>query len=184
MTEISNHTSNPEGPLARALLKEHHEIDAGIETFTSRATESLTGEPKTGRELSAWSEPLVAAMHALRRHIYLEETLVFPKLRVGGLMMAVMVMIREHGELWREMDAVEQQLSEMAAPQRTEVSQLISSCRNMLALLDAHNMKEEPVIYPHLDTDLDGPTERLLTEFLKTGEMPEGWVCEAARSTQ
>lgn len=164
----------PTGPLATALLHEHHDIDAGIEEFTARAASAAEGS------LAEWVEPLLRAMTALRRHIYLEEVIVFPRLRTGPLMMAIMVMIREHGELWRAMDALD---SRLAAPvaEAEDREALTAACRDMLSLLDEHNMKEEPVIYPHIDGDLDGPTQRQLSAFLAEGEMPEGWVCEGAR---
>lgn len=182
--------AEPTGPLAIALLNEHHEIDAGIEAFAARAEqpdgESAGALPSESADASieAWAAPLLGAMEALRRHIYLEEVLVFPKLRTGPLMMAIMVMIREHGELWRAMDGLDHMLeSEGAAPagDPTYRNELIAACREMLSLLDDHNMKEEPVIYPHIDDDLDGPTQRQLGAFLEEGSMPEGWVCEAAR---
>ncbi|MHA3683616.1 hemerythrin domain-containing protein [Leucobacter sp. HY1908] len=188
MADISPHTEDPQGPLASALLREHHEIDAGIEAFAASAA-STTASPVTPEAMAEWARPLTDAMTALRRHIYLEEVIVFPKIRQGALMMAVMVMIREHGELWRAMDALDAQLASVAAASGTsgavnsvpDPDALVADCRGMLELLERHNMKEEPVIYPHLDTDLDGPTERLLSAFLVEGEMPEGWVCEAAR---
>ena len=180
MTVISTHTEDPQSPLANALLREHHDIDAGIEAFAAAATHAAA--PDSPESIAAWARPLTDAMAALRRHIYLEEVIVFPKLRQGALMMAIMVMIREHGELWRAMDTLDEQLagaaSKTAAP---DPDALVAHCRSMLALLEKHNMKEEPVIYPHLDSDLDGPTARLLSAFLDEGEMPEGWTCEAAR---
>ena len=50
----------------------------------------------------------------------------------------------------------------------------------MLGLLADHNSKEEPVIYPHVDADLDAGAQATLADFLETGTMPEGWVCERA----
>lgn len=168
--------AEPTGPLARALLTEHHDIDRGIEEFAERAESPAPGA------VDEWAEPLSTAMEALRRHIYLEETLVFPKLRSGPLMMAIMVMIREHGELWRAMDELDAMLAEEdRASDTARRDELIAACREMLSLLDAHNTKEEPVIYPHIDGDLDGPAQRQLSGFLEEGSMPEGWVCEGAR---
>ncbi len=183
MTTISGHTTDPIGPLAAALLREHHEIDEGIETFASRAgaEDHLNDAAIT---LVEWVQPLTDAMRALRRHIYLEEVIVFPKIRMGALMMAVMVMIREHGEIWRAMDDLDAQLAAVTAAQSISTAEralLTEGCHTVLSLLDNHNMKEEPVIYPHLDTDLDRDTEQLLTSFIEGGELPEGWVCEALR---
>lgn len=158
--------------LADALTNEHHAIDAGIEAFMERSGD-VEGD------VSEWAEPLLEAMRALRRHIYLEEEIVFPRIRRGPLMMPVMVMLREHGEIWREMDALD---AALVAPAQSgpRAEELVVGCRRMLALLEQHNMKEEPVIYPHLDSDMDWAAQAQLREFLAEGTLPEGWVCEKA----
>ncbi|MGO1198854.1 MAG: hemerythrin domain-containing protein [Dermabacteraceae bacterium] len=115
-------------------------------------------------------------MEALRRHIYLEEEIVFPRLPPGPLMMPLMVMRREHGELWRRMDALAAALEDPA----TTSEGLETACRELLSLLESHNEKEEPVIYPHLDADLDWSAAAQVRELLETGTLPEGWVCQNA----
>ena len=130
-----------EPSLAAAFTREHHEIDAGIEAYLAAT------EPEPRRRAA----PLRGAMEALRRHIYLEEEIVFPRLPPGPLMMPLMVMRREHGELWRRMDALAADLEDPT----TGTEGLETACRELLSLLEDHNEKEEPVIYPHLDADLD-----------------------------
>ncbi|MPV49261.1 MULTISPECIES: hemerythrin domain-containing protein [unclassified Pseudactinotalea] len=156
--------------LAEALTREHHEIDAGIELFIAQS--------RTTETVRDWAQPLVGAMRALRRHIYLEEAIVFPRINTGALMMPVMVMLREHGELWRAMDALEARLAGPAAIEEPARSEVIAACHRMLHLLEVHNSKEEPIIYPHLDADLDDPAQVHLREFLREGRIPAGWVCE------
>jgi hemerythrin-like domain-containing protein len=153
--------------LADALTREHREIDRGIEQFV----ESLDRG-------AVEAEPLLGSIEALRRHIYLEEAFLFPPLRQAGLMMPVMVMLREHGELWSRMDVVEGLLEGTTAG--SEPSEIQASCRELLALLDQHNTKEEPIIYPRADADLPAETTAELRAFLATGTTPDGWVCEAA----
>ncbi|GGB45660.1 hemerythrin [Flexivirga endophytica] len=155
------------GELATALTREHHEIDSGIEEFVACAE---SGEVR--------AEPLLRTMTALRRHIYLEETILFPPLRAAGLMMPVMVMLREHGALWDAMDTLETDLTGTADP-----SALLEQCRQLLAMLDQHNTKEEPVIYPRADLDLDEAVHDDLADFLYAGRMPEGWTCQNASAT-
>ncbi|NLE96959.1 MAG: hemerythrin domain-containing protein [Propionibacterium sp.] len=99
-TNHGEHTS-----LAAAFTHEHHEIDDAIEAYLA------SDEPEPRRRAT----PLLGALEALRRHIYLEEEIVFPHLPEGPLMMAMMVMHREHGELWRRMDALVGQLQDPAA---------------------------------------------------------------------
>ncbi|WP_026919639.1 hemerythrin domain-containing protein [Gordonia shandongensis] len=157
--------------LAEVLTVEHRAIDAGIEKFVATPP---------GASVAEWAAPLTDAMTALRRHIYLEEELVFPQLSTGPLMMPIMVMLREHGDMWRTMASLDAALAADdvdVEPQRGEV---ISACTAMLALLEAHNSKEEPVIYPHLDADLDEDAQAFLRDFLDGGTMPDGWECAKA----
>jgi hemerythrin-like domain-containing protein len=152
-----------------ALTREHREIDSGIEEFIAGTEHD---------ELLA--EPLLRAMAGLRRHIYLEETFLFPPLRTAGLMMPVMVMLREHGALWDAMAVIDERLEQLAADDAAAVEALVEQCRQLLAMLDQHNTKEEPVIYPRADLDLDEATHDDLADFLHAGTTPEGWVCQAA----
>lgn len=143
--------------LATALEREHHEIDAGIAGFLA--------DPGAG------DGALRAAVDALRRHIYLEEVLVFPSLREAGLMAPVFVMLREHGEMWRLLDQ---------ADGSDDPDRLSTLCAELMPLLEAHNGKEEPILYPQVDAVLDDDLSAILREFLASGSMPGGWVCEQA----
>lgn len=149
--------------LANALTREHHEIDAGVEAYLAVLD--------SGGDVA----PLRAAMDALRRHIYLEERFLFPPLREAGMMMPIMVMLREHGELWRAMDTLEEALASAG-----DAGALRTQCQALLALLDRHNSKEEPIVYPRADADLTEFQRAQLTQFLAAGTFPDGWVCEKA----
>jgi iron-sulfur cluster repair protein YtfE (RIC family) len=153
-----------EETLSAALEREHHEIDAGIVAFL----EKLDGG-------GVQPEPLTAALEALRRHIYLEERILFPPISEGGLVMPLLVMIREHGEIWRAMDA----LADMVAG-GADSDTLREACQRLLTQLESHNSKEEPVIYPHADTGLSPEKTAELADFIKTGLTPDGWVCQEA----
>src|SRR5690606_28001461 len=111
-----------EHPLATALEREHREIDSGIEQYAA-ADDGDTS-------------PLLGSLAGLRRHIYLEEKFLFPPLREAGLMMPILVMLREHGDLWRSMDALESLIADGAA--RDTVTE---ACRELLGKLDKHNLK-------------------------------------------
>lgn len=149
--------------LAEALEREHREIDGGIEQYSASI------------EDGADPGPLLRAMEALRRHIYLEETFLFPPLKDAGMVMPVFVMLREHGELWRAMDALDGMLDRGEATDGIQ-----NACRALLATLDHHNSKEEPVIYPHADTDLTPEAAAELRDFLRDGRLPAAWRCEQA----
>lgn len=148
-----------EQTLAAALEREHGEIDEAIESYLSSSGE--------GR-----AEYLARALRALRRHIYLEEAFLFPPLRDAGFVAPVHVMLREHGELWRTMAAIECSLAEDADAR--------GECRWLLALLEKHNSKEEPILYPHVDGVLGAPAGAALKAFLRSGRMPDGWTCANA----
>lgn len=62
----------------------------------------------------------------------------------------------------------------------TAATGLDSACRDLLSLLERHNMKEEPVIYSHLDAELDDDEQLRVRELLQTGALPAGWVCQDA----
>jgi len=170
--------------IAKALIKEHHDIDAGIEQFMARKgelnTDTHTGEVNTDTSSDTARESansLLKAFAALRRHIYLEEEFVFPALADPSLAMAIMVMYREHGSIWRLMDQAEEQISNHS----TDQAQIIKTCEVMLRELERHNAKEEPIIYPHTDADLTEEQRQRLVQFLDSGEMPAGWICREAQ---
>ena len=150
--------------LAEALEKEHADIDAGIEAFTAGVA---AGNPPT--------DAMLTVLAAQRRHIYLEEAILFPPLRQAGMFAPVMVMLMEHGRMWRVMDALEPLLnSGVTDPQVADL------CQQLVDLLAAHNPKEEQIIYPAADTALTDSAGSVLRGFLASGSMPEGWVCEKA----
>ena len=150
--------------LGAALEREHREIDGGIEAF-------IAGLPAGKAE----TEPLVRVMDGLRRHIYLEEEFLFPPLRAAGMMVPLFVMVRQHGELWDAMRALDALLAV-----DTGADALLEACRGLLDLLDQHNAKEEPIIYPQADKVLTETASAELSAFLEMGRMPEGWSCAKA----
>lgn len=163
---MTSESERAEVSLADAFTREHHEIDAGIEEYLV----SQESDPRLR------AVPLQKAMEALRRHIFLEEEIVFPRFPPGPLMMPMMVMRREHGEIWRQMDS----LAERLGDPRGEAEGVEAVCRELLDLLERHNAKEEPVIYPHLDADLDDDERARVRDLLAVGTLPAGWVCQDA----
>ena len=145
--------------LAAALQREHHEIDAGIAAFTASP-----GNP----------QPLIRAIQALRRHIYLEEEFLFPLLGEAepGLRAPVFVMLREHAQIWATLDALEREPAPGTA---------LVLCRQLTVRLLHHNLTEEKVLYPRADGTLSPSAAGRLRAFLGSGELPEGWVCTKAR---
>ncbi|WP_067793586.1 hemerythrin domain-containing protein [Actinomadura formosensis] len=151
--------------LSAVLEREHREIDEGIEVFAAGLTQG-------GRDTA----PLKRALEGLRRHIYLEEEFLFPPLREAGLMAPVFVMLREHGELWRTMDRLEAEAAE-----GTGADEVRRLCDELLGMLDRHNSKEEPILYPQADAVLAPEAADRLHRFIASGRTPDGWVCQGVR---
>lgn len=151
------------GTLGAALEREHHEIDEGIEGF---GAEGVDAEER--------ARSLQRAIDALRRHIYLEEEFLFPPME-ADLKIPTLVMLREHGEIWRRLDAIEAQLNGEAA-----ADYLPQACRELLIVLAAHNGKEEPIFYAVADETLSSSEGTELSGLIATGELPNGWVCRQA----
>lgn len=95
-------------------------------------------------------------MEALRRHIYLEEEFLFPPLREAGLVAPIFVMLREHGELWDTLEAIEAQLRAGGGD-----GPLAASSETLLGQLERHNFKEESIVYPQADAVLTAGANKL-----------------------
>ncbi|MGN6575301.1 MAG: hemerythrin domain-containing protein [Nocardioides sp.] len=149
--------------LSALLEQEHHEIDAGIQAYLEGAARGETRRADLARAVSA-----------LRRHIYLEEEFLFPPLRSAGMLAPVLVMLREHGEIWRLLDTID------AADLDAQPAAAEQACAGLLELLAAHNAKEEPIIYPQGDAVLSEQAQADLRTFIDAGEMPRGWACAQA----
>lgn len=152
--------------LAEALEREHREIDAGLEAFM--------------RNPALGEEPLVRALDALRRHIYLEEEFLFPPLRRSNLIASIMVMIREHAEIWGTIEHIEAHCLGFLEGKRLERATLWPA--HLLEQLEHHNSKEEPVIYACLEERLDRDVAEKVQALLVSGELPSGWTCQGMRT--
>ncbi|MCW5950708.1 MAG: hemerythrin domain-containing protein [Propionibacteriaceae bacterium] len=146
--------------IVAALEREHRDIDGCVEAFLD--------------DPAGAADVLRTGLAALRRHIYLEEVFLFPPVRAAGLEMPVQVMLTEHGQIWRLMDQA------IGALDSGDPEAAVPVVEEMLGLLDRHNAKEEPVIYPHADTDLQPDQADQLDLFIGMGSMPHDWVCERA----
>ncbi|WP_284535103.1 hemerythrin domain-containing protein [Nocardioides sp. T2.26MG-1] len=142
-------------PMA-VLEREHQEVDAGLEYFVAHG---IAGAPQ-----------LRTALAALRRHIFVEEECLFPMLQDPALRMPLFVMLTEHRDLWRTMDEIDAALDGDGPGDRLQVLG-----RTLLAQLDRHNSKEEPIIYAHAATALPPEAAASLTEVLETARVPVGW---------
>ncbi|HEU5417525.1 MAG TPA: hemerythrin domain-containing protein [Streptosporangiaceae bacterium] len=141
--------------LSEALEREHHEIDTGIAALSE----------------APWDRPpLTDAIRALRRHIYLEEDLLFPLLHQAepGLAAPVYVMLRDHAQIWGTLDALER---------GADTGTGLALRKRLASQLLHHNLKEEKVIYSRVDDLVNPAAAGRLQAFLASGDLPAGWVC-------
>ena len=150
--------------LAVTLEREHHQIDEAIAAYIA--------SPAHGRN----PEPLVRAVNALRRHIFLEEEFIFPKLRHAGTIAAMSVMLREHAQIWASLDTLDRELQA-----GVDDRMVAKHCHELAVRLQHHNLKEERTIYEQVDQALGGEEAAKLTALLAASELPTGWVCLKAR---
>lgn len=153
-------------PISGALMRQHREIGAAIDFFIEKLE---GGDMQT--------ELIAAMVETLRQHIYLEEVFLFPPIREAGIVMPIVAMMREHGQLWATMESLTQQITGPGDSPR-----LKATCNELLDQLHEHSFKEEPVIYLHANYDLPPSTSAELTRFVATGRLPEGWICQQAKS--
>ncbi|MCD6639948.1 MAG: hemerythrin domain-containing protein [Nocardioides sp.] len=154
--------------IGQVLEDDHHRIDRHFAAFAA----SLAGDGAVAED------ELAAGITALKHHIWVEEELHFPPLRAAGLMGPIMVMLKEHGELWDLLDRLEAQVAEAAA-----VAEISATWQVAAALLEAHNAKEEQILYPSGDQVLDTDTAADIQDCLVNETTPEGWVAQMAGRT-
>lgn len=146
-------------PPSQLLESQHRRIDKGIET-------TLEG--------SGPSSGLTDSLALLRQHIYLEHEILFPRLEKAGLVMPVLVMKREHAQMWPLIDRLASACDSGSSPETLQ-----APCRELMRLLQNHNVKEEQVLYTAADRLEAGRTDGSLTTALEAGRMPEHWTCPA-----
>lgn len=151
--------------VAKNLEVEHHSIDERLAEFIAGLDE---GEVRP--------EVFRASARELQHHIYVEEVHLFPPLRAAGMIPPVLVMLREHGEIWGVLDAVERLLAE----DHPDIASLRQECGRLAALLEAHNLKEEQILYPAADESLATEDLEQVSISLVDGELPQGWRAEMA----
>lgn len=151
-------------PPSKLLIEQHRQLDAQLLNL------------QTG----AYSPTLLAnTIHQLKRHIYIEEELLFPLVNSRALKMPLAVMRDEHGQMWQLM----QQLSACHATQADATApnqHCLALCQQLFQLLELHNPKEEEIIYSALDVYNANDVEPgSLAEDIANAKLPANWVCAA-----
>lgn len=149
--------------IARDLKAEHRSIDALLEQFVS----GLDEEVRPG--------PFRDSARELRQHIYVEEAHLFPPLREAGIIPPVLVMLREHGQIWTVLDEIDAHLDDASDP-----AELRRLCEMLTGMLGAHNDKEEAILYRAAVEVLDPVVQEQISNAMVDDTLPDGWRCEMA----
>ena len=84
-------------------------------------------------------------------------------------------MLKEHGLIWDALDTLEAEL-DGGDPSPAGLLQVWDE---LAPVLEAHNLKEEQILYPMADQALQAEESVAVLRALG-GEFPDGWVCEQA----
>lgn len=149
--------------VATAFEHDHRAIDEVLE----RARQRL--------ERGEWPGDLFSeASEDLRRHIYVEEEVLFPRLRAPNLFAAVFVMLREHAEIWRGLDAIE--------GAKGDPARALAALASLEPVLSAHNSKEEQILYPASEPALSAEDVAAVKNAFEEGTRPDDWVPKNLRA--
>ncbi|MDN5893362.1 MAG: hemerythrin domain-containing protein [Nocardioides sp.] len=159
MTQYPHTTTDP-ARLHRALQEDYAGIERRIDDF-------LVQRGGVGAATLGLRE----AITSLRRHIHLEEEILFPALRRAGMTGPVFAMSTEHFDLWSTMDRMEQRLADgCSQAEQQEVG------RMLMAELDRHSSKEEPIVFGHAEDVLAPEDLADVRAFVESATLPPGWV--------
>jgi iron-sulfur cluster repair protein YtfE (RIC family) len=148
--------------LRDVLERDHRDVDDAVEGYADGTAAGTLA--KLG---------LKRAEEEKRRHIYAEEELLFPPLRRAGMVGPILVMLREHGQMWPILDTLDRELRDHPSD-----DVLRTACRELLTLLQQHNPKEEQILYPQVDQVLGADEGIAVREFLDAGHVPADWTCQ------
>jgi regulator of cell morphogenesis and NO signaling len=153
---------DPTSSVGALLERDHERIDLLLTDFAGSLSNAAPDV-----------ETFTAAAHALRHHIYVEEEFHFPTVLEHGFEVQMLILIREHGQIWDALDKIETMLADPAVP----LEHTMSAWRDFEFILAEHNRKEESLAYPAGDDLLPGELAVRAAERLLSGERPPDWAC-------
>lgn len=149
--------------ISEPLEKEHRDIDVVIVSFIEGSGDVTS---------------LMESLALLRRHIYMEELILFPRLSSHNLAltMHVSMMEIEHGYMWPMIRKLED-----AANSGMSADDMKNTCTALLELLQLHNTREEEILYAAADRmSPGGGGEPGLLSQVTDVHMPPDWTCGLA----
>lgn len=148
---VAAHPRTSEGPVSvtELLEEDHRRLDA--------LAEGMFAAARDGRDATALAS---AFTEGLARHIRIEEEVLFPvfEARTGMTRGPTTVMRMEHRAIEQQLANVREAVARLAAaPGDKDALTDLEDARAMLVgILEAHNAKEENVLYPMTDRVLPG----------------------------
>lgn len=153
--------------LSMALEKQHGAVDCAIHRYAE--TMSKGGDLA---EVAASEEQMCALFDVGRKHIYFEETYLFPSVRARGGEVFARLMNREHSRIWNMFDAVQKSQCVSSADPRGVKDDLLSQ---LLMSLVVHNHREEMALYYRLNLIMTKHQAGCARQALLDAAVPPGW---------
>lgn len=143
-------TRNGNATVTELLEDDHRRLDALAERMANLASKDPAAAAVAGR----------AFAFGLRRHIRIEEDVLFPlfESRSGMVGGPTFVMRHEHREIERGLARIENALPRLSEGDPAAAEEARSGLAQAAEVLQAHNAKEERVLYPMTDKSI-GPEE-------------------------
>lgn len=140
------------------LVEQHRRIESGISGLVDG---------------SGSRQEFTEAVRLLRRHIYVEETALFPAIDPDrGRWMALAQMKYEHGDMWPHIEHAVALLDTHA-----DLEDLLPDADALLRLLREHDHKEEAAIYVVAERYAADASRPSLVSLFASNAMPPGWRC-------
>lgn len=151
----------PGRTISEILEDEHHDIDRGIRGIIDRIDDRVL---------------LAESLSLLRRHIYVEEEILFPALARADLALTMLISMMEieHAYMWPIIGGLAPGMG-LEAP----FEDIRKTCIALDELLQLHNTREERILYRAADRMAAPDSEtHSLVRAIQEAEMPPGWTCE------
>ncbi|MFG1520141.1 MAG: hemerythrin domain-containing protein [Thermoplasmataceae archaeon] len=145
--------------LSEIFIDQHHKIDRLLAEFIKSMNDNKPGTAE-----------LAELRKMLRMHIYVEENALFRKVEDTGDRQGINGLEVEHAGIFRLLDRIELYIA------RNDFVRAIDRAEGLVRVLQAHNEKEEQMVYLALDS-IPENEQAEISDGLMSLEVPEGWEC-------
>ncbi len=146
---------------AELLTEQHRQIDQGIVGLVDG---------------SGSRAEFTEAIYLLRKHIYVEEALLFPVIYEDeGRHMALAQMKHEHGDMWPHIEHLVELIENKAF-----LEDMLADAEALIEMQQIHDPKEEEAIYSVAERYQPTGDQPTLEAAFADTDIPEGWRCQEA----